>query len=166
MKRRRDGSIEIDLSKTTNPAFAEIVCHWALGGQTFTVPDAIDRELYDRLVALKSGSQRRAHLAELKSRLGPEQYKAAVSRLDEAIAHAEKLQREGKVYDAAQWETQEVQRSVAALGTMLKELPPVAGARPNAAYEKKFLKDYNYTMAPTVFGRDLLRGIRRKGWFA
>lgn len=166
IRRRRDGAIEIDLSKTTNPAIAEIVCHQTLGGQTVTVPDAIDRELYDRLVALKSGAPRRAHLAELKSRLGAEQYKAAVSRLDEAIAHAEKLQREGKVYDAAQWETQEVQRSVAALGTMLKELPPVAGARPNAAYEKKFLKEYNYTMAPTVFGRDLLRGIRRKGWFA
>lgn len=165
IRRRRDGAIEIDLSKTTNPAIAEIVCHQTLGGQTVTVPDAIDRELYDRLVALKSGAQRRAHLAELKSRLGPEQYKAAVSRLDEAIAHAEKLRREGKVYDAAQWETREVQRTVAALGTRLQALPPVAGARPRPAFEADFLREYNYTMAPTVFGRDLLRGIRRKGWF-
>ena len=166
IKRNRDGSIEIDLSKTTNPAIAEIVCHIALGGQTMTVPDAIDRELCDRLVALKSGAPRRAYLADLKSRLGAAQYKAAVSRLDETIAHAEKLRREGKVYDAAQWETREVQRTVAALGSRLKELPPVAGARPNAAYEKKFLKEYNYTMAPTVFGRDMIPGIRRKGWFA
>ena len=165
VQRRRDGTIEIDLSRTTNPAFAEIVCHKALGGQTFTVPDAIDRELCDRLVALKSGAPRRAYLADLKSRLGAAQYKAAVSRLDEAIAHAEKLRREGKVYDAAQWETREVQRTVAALGSRLKELPPVAGARPRPAFEADFLREYNYTMAPTVFGRDMIPGIGRKNWF-
>lgn len=104
VQRRRDGTIEIDLSKTTNPAFAEIVCHKALGGQTFTVPDAIDRELCDRLVALKSGAPRRAYLADLKS-------------------------------------------------------------RPRPAFEADFLREYNYTMAPTVFGRDMIPGIGRKGWF-
>ena len=165
VKRRQDGTIEVDLSKTQNPALTEIVCHGALGGQTVTVPDAIDRDLYDKLVALKSGRQRSEYLAELKSRLGNAQYNAAVSRLDEAIAHAEKLEKEGKVYNADQWETHEVQRKVAALDKRLAVLPPVAGAVPGGEFGTRFLKDYNYTMAPTIFGRDILRGVRRENWF-
>ena len=58
-----------------------------------------------------------------------------------------------------------MQRTVAALGSRLKELPPVAGARPRPAFEADFLREYNYTMAPTVFGRDMIPGIGRKNWF-
>ena len=42
------------------------------------------------------------------------QYKAAVQRLDESIAHARKLANEGKVYTAEQWEDHDVQREIAA----------------------------------------------------
>lgn len=42
-----------------------------------------------------------------------EQYRCAVERLDGAIAHARELKNKGKVYTAEQWETHDVQKSVA-----------------------------------------------------
>lgn len=165
--RHSDGTMTIDLSKAQHPAIAEMACNGALGGHTMSVPDAIDRELFDRLIALKSGAERNAHLAELQSRLGfgTPQFKAAVARLDEAIAHAEKLQREGKVYDETQWETREVQKKVAALDSRLMQLPPVAGATPKPAFQRNFLGNYNYTMASCLFARDFINALNRPGWF-
>ncbi len=64
---------------------------------------------------LDGGAARAEYLGSLATRLGAEsvQYKCAVKRLDEAIAHARKLKSEGKVYTAEQWESHDIQKAVA-----------------------------------------------------
>lgn len=155
-KYNSNGTIDVDLSKCKNPVIAEIVCHKTLGGHTFTVPQEIDRDLYDHLMTLKSGEARDAYLGELQKRLGAgsAQYQAAVSRLDESIAHAEKLEREGKVYSAEDWEKPDVQKSVASAKNLAKSLPPVNGYSADKRTDDVMLVYYNYTTAPNLYLRD------------
>ena len=84
------------------------------------VPGEIDSDLYDKLVALAAdapdgGVARAEYLDSLATRLGAEsaQYKCAVKRLDDAIAHARKLKADGKVYTAEQWEMHDMQKGIA-----------------------------------------------------
>ncbi len=120
IKQRKDGSYEIDLEKSGNPALLKSF-FTVSGMRNVAPPDEIDRELYDKLVALAKnapdgGKARADYLASLADRLGKgnESYKAAVRRLDESIVHARKLHADGKVYSAEQWEDHDVQRKIAA----------------------------------------------------
>ena len=142
---RDDGSYEIDLEQSTNPALLKSL-FTVSGMRNVAPPDEIDRDLYDKLVSLAKdapdgGRARADYLASLADRLGKgsESYKAAVNRLDESIAHARKLHADGKVYFAEQWENHDVQRKIAA---------------PNLANMGATLDTYNITLSEkttTVF---------------
>ena len=62
-----------------------------------------------------SGVARKKYLSSIAQRLGQssEQYKAAVQRLDESIEYARKLEIEGKVYNAKDWENHDIQCKIA-----------------------------------------------------
>ena len=114
-----DKSIEIDIDQVRNKQFFQGILHFC-GLRNVAIPEEMDKELYDKLVALAKdapdgGAARTAYLDSLATRLGAnsKQYEYAVKRLDEAIAHARKLDSEGKVYSAEQWETRDVQKSIA-----------------------------------------------------
>ena len=142
---RDDGSYEIDLERSTNPALLKSL-FTVSGMRNVAPPDEIDRDLYDKIVSLAKdapdgGRARADYLASLADRLGKgsESYKAAVNRLDESIAHARKLHADGKVYSAEQWENHDVQRKIAA---------------PNLANMGATLDTYNITLSEkttTVF---------------
>ena len=176
IKQRKDGSYEIDLEKSGNPALLKSF-FTVSGMRNVAPPDEIDRELYDKLVALAKnapdgGKARADYLASLADRLGKgsESYKAAVRRLDESIAHARKLHADGKVYSAEQWEDHDVQRKIAV---------------PNLANMDAKLDTYNITLSEkttTVFTgkshyvnftnsffRDMydtvVKGTSHKNWF-
>jgi hypothetical protein len=93
---RQSGKITIDGSRIQNKAIGHLVSQ-LVGVQSFAVPDKIDRETYDALVALKQGEAREQYLNSIRSRLAPENYEAAVARLDDVIAHAERLREEGRI---------------------------------------------------------------------
>ncbi len=95
---RDDGNITIDASKVKDKTLIYALTQ-AQGVQTTAIPDKIDRQTYDAFMALKSGPKREEYLASIRPRLSEESYKAAVSRLDDVIAHAERLQAEGKVIE-------------------------------------------------------------------
>ena len=73
------------------------------GAQTLAIPDKIDREAYDAIVALKEGPQRQDYLDSIRPRLSEASYNAAVSRLGDVIAQAERLRSEHKVIDTDAW---------------------------------------------------------------
>ena len=114
-----DKTIEIDLDKVGNKMLVLGALDFA-GLRSAAIPPEIDSELYDKLMLLASdasdgGVARADYLDSLAMQLGKDskQYRCAVERLDGAIAHARKLKNEGKVYTAEQWETHDVQKSVA-----------------------------------------------------
>ena len=164
-----DGTIDIDLDKVTNKRVVQGLLH-ICGMRNVGVPEEIDRDLYDKLMALApdapdGGAKRAAHLDSLATRLGADsdQYRVAVKRLDESIAHARKLMAAGKVYTAEQWETRDVQKSVAKVA-LKQESYPVGVPRPNATDMDaiKIRSDYvgctNYAM------RDLHKALTSSGY--
>ncbi len=97
------GNIAIDAAKIAEKAILACI-HHTVGAQSLALPDRIDRSTYDALLVLKNDQQRRAaYLDGLRRHLGAANVRAAESRLDDAIAHAERLAAAGKVLDAADW---------------------------------------------------------------
>ena len=98
----KDGRITVDASKLANKAIAKCVSELT-GVHSLAIPDKIDRTTYDSLMALKQDPARKAYLDSIQPRLSEASYNAAVSRLDDVIAHAEKLGREGKIVEENGW---------------------------------------------------------------
>lgn len=162
-----DGTITVDLSKIKSPALAYIV-RKSLGAKTLAVPKDIDKDLYDKLVALRGGAARRNYLKELRTRLGDDtpQYRAAMQRLDDAILYAMKLNELGRVYTKEQWETKEIQREVASHQpkTEVKQLGGQA-TMANEQAENAYGSSITSTLSNNLFFRDIEKGIKRPGWF-
>lgn len=94
----KDGNITVDASKIKNKALVYVLTQ-TLGVQTTAIPDKIDRQTYEAFMALKSGPKRQEYLDSIRPRLSDACYQAAVSRLDDVIAHIEKLAAEGKIIE-------------------------------------------------------------------
>ena len=98
-----DGGLTVDATKIQNKAVA-FALKGVTGVKTIAVPDKIDRETYNALMDLKTGPKRAAYLDSIRQRLSETGYNSAVSRLDDVIAHAERLNDEGKVIEGAGWQ--------------------------------------------------------------
>ncbi len=110
--KNKDGSYTIDASKFEAPELNYCLMH-SLGVYSNYVPNVIDKELYDHLQTLKAGSpQREEYLADLKARISPAAFDAAVQRLDDAIRHADELAAKGRVYSEADWNDHAKQKAV------------------------------------------------------
>ena len=147
----KSGAITVDLAKAENPKLLRSFLQLCGVRNSLVPPTEIDKDLYDKLMTLAKddapdgGVARAAYLDTLAEKLGQgsEQYKCAVSRLDEAIAHARNLMASGKVYSAEQWENHDVQRQVAA---------------PNLANRNQKLDHYNVSV-----GNNTLKRYQQKG---
>ena len=156
-----DGSIVVDVSKIKSRVLLHCLTK-ATGSHSVRLPDHIDEELYDRLVAMESGQARDDYVASLRSRLSEDQVEVAIQRLDGAIAHAKALKGRGCVVSTADWEKREVQRKVA--GPPPASLPTYKGTRKAfREYATNAQKSVLRTVCP--FRRDLLGAIAKEGWF-
>ena len=172
--KKYDGTVEIDLSKPGNTFLMRGFLQFC-GIKSMTPPAEIDKELYDKLMNLApdGGIARKNYLNSLAERLGKDsmQYKAAVQRLDESIAHARKLANEGKVYTAEQWEDHDVQREIAApnMATRDKKID-TNGAKISDKTLEAFTHKGKYASYTNTFFRDfydvLIKGSKHEDWFA
>ena len=112
IKQSEDGTILVDVSKIKSRELFHCLTK-ATGCHSLRPPDHIDKELYDKLVAMESGETREAYIADLRTRLSEDQVQVAIQRLDGAIRHAKALNDKGCVVSAADWERRDVQRKVA-----------------------------------------------------
>ena len=142
----------IDASKVKNKVLAKAICG-VTGAQTLAVPDKIDSETYDALMALKSGEKREAYLKSIRPRLSEASYNAAVSRLDNVIAHAEQLKNDGKVIEKQNW-LSEPDETI--------EKGDISVKKPNGDAKKlggDIAKDANNGFCTSIFVRDGLNKI-------
>ena len=93
-----NGMMTVDASKIKNKEIL-VAVQSCFGSKTLAVPDKIGRTTYEALMALKNGQARHEYLDSIQPRLSPEGFAAAVSRLDDVIAQAERLEREHKVVE-------------------------------------------------------------------
>ena len=162
IRRLQDGSILVDTSKMTSPEI-HYCLQQATGCHVTRAPDYIDEELYDKLVAMKGGKAREDYLADLRARLTADQVQAATTRLDAAIAHAEKLREARRVVSTEDWGKKDVQRMVA--GGKSKGLQQVGGQSPKDTEFARKVKTAVADHDVPLFRRDLLACIAKPGWF-
>ena len=141
----------VDASKIENKAIAHALVG-VTGVQTLAVPDKIDRETYDALIALKSGPNREAYLDSIRPRLSEQSFNAAVSRLDDIIKRAEQLGKAGKIVEKDGWikERDEVP---------LQKEKKIAVQKPDGAQVQlggKVARFANTSFCPSIFARDKL----------
>ena len=140
--------ITVDATKAKNPAVIAALKH-TLGVQSVSVPDKIDRTVYDALMAIKNDPVRRAeYLDSIRGRLSPESFAAAESRLDDAIAHAEQLGKDDKVVDGDGW----LDQDEVPLEPKRIELTSIKGKHVKLdAFESAII---HITTCPSYFARD------------
>ena len=161
IKQSEDGTILVDVSKIKSRELFHCLAK-ATGCHSLRLPDHIDEELYDKLVAMESGKAREDYIADLRARLSEDQVQVAIQRLDGAIKHAKALNDKGCVVSTADWERRDVQRKVA--GRPPRPVPPYAGTNKGfAQYAKETQKTIRRTVC--LFRRDLLGAIAKPGWF-
>ena len=103
---RNGDTLTIDLAKAKSPE-AKMAIIPTVGLQSIALPEEIDQDFYDHLLAMDGDTaERRAFLGSIAPRISPDALKAAEARLDEAIAHAKVLEAKGKVYGTDQWQDQ------------------------------------------------------------
>ena len=161
IKQSEDGTILVDVSKIKSRELFHCLAK-ATGCHSLRLPDHIDKELYDKLIAMESGKAREDYIADLRARLSEDQVQVAIQRLDGAIKHAKALNDKGCVVSTADWERRDVQRKVA--GRPPRPVPPYAGTNKGfAQYAKETQKSIRRTVC--LFRRDLLGAIAKPGWF-
>ncbi len=155
-RKLKDGSIEIDVSKAKS---ALTVCglYETTAFHQAAIPDEMDSELCEKLKGLRRGAERDALLKDWADKLGgtrSQPYRNAVARLDEAIARAEQLELEGKVYSAEQWESDEVQDRILHAPFPQDPEMEISGQAPKAQIGRTLVSDYKYMMAGNLYVRD------------
>ena len=100
--KRLNGTLDVDATRLADKTLTLAVTR-VTGAQTLAIPDKIDREACDASVALTDGPRRQAYLDSIRPRLSEASYNAAISRLDDVIAQAERLRAENKVVDTDAW---------------------------------------------------------------
>ena len=166
-------SITVNAADLANPEIADCL-HSLLGVHTLSMPDYIDKDLYDKLMEMKDDPNlRQAFLDELAGHLPTAAKEAAEKRLLEAIDRAAYLGTlENHVLSQDDWETKEVQRAV------VGKIPPNIdfdkytplnltekfGVVPDKGAELSVGKVVTYEKSG-YFSRDLIHALAKPGWF-
>lgn len=163
--RNPDGTITLDTSKFQAGELF-YAAKATIGMHGCTLPDFIDEDLYAQLLELKVGEKRDALLSDLARRLPAAALDSARKRLDEAIAHAEKLAGEGKVVRNDDFSRQDVQKRLLRreLDAPSNPVKPVNGKSPFSSESEIVAQATRQTRS--LFFRDLFRSLEKKGWFA
>ena len=164
-------SVTVNAAELDNPEIADCL-HTMLGVHSLSMPDYIDKELYDKLMEMNDNPDlRNAFLDELAGHLPEAAREAAEKRLMEAIGHAAYL---GTLKDHVlaqdDWETKEVQRAV------VGEMPPNIDKNEYTPLKERAHVAPDKSAADSVglvvtyekagyFNRDLIHAIAKPGWF-
>ncbi len=163
-------SLEIDLAK-----FETGELHWIFrrctGSDCDVLPQFIDEDLYNRLVAMGPDSEaRKAYKRYLLKRLPADAVASAMLRLDDAIELAKRYKDEGKVVSAEDFEKREVQKRI--LDNELKRptnpIKPMDNGFDIKKSETALAKEINQECRFQIHGLfigDLFRHVYRTGWY-
>lgn len=164
VKELPEGKLQVDVTKI-EAGELQTVLRRAVGVRQPAIPDFIDKETYTSIMELKEGKKRTEYIAILKSQGVPSgAVNAAISRLDETIAHAEKLANEGKVIEIEDFAQKDVQNKL--LAKELHMPHPIKPLGPNNFKLEGDAAREAQEQVHSIFCRDLFKALERPGWFA
>ena len=147
-------TLTIDLANANSPE-VKMALFKTLGLQTLSLPEEIDEELYAALMKLKPDTQARAdYIGTLNHRMSSEAVKATIARLDEAIAHAEDLERKGKVIKDADWSNPDTLNNMANPKDVVQIKKSNNDMLMVSSVESESVKDLTERDCPSYFKRD------------
>ena len=145
---RQGKNITVNALKATNKAIISALAE-TTGVKSIAVPDKIDRDFYNHLMELKNNADaRKAYLDSIRSRIGSENLAAAEARLNDVIAHAERLAGEHKIVEGDKWGNETTPRRNSSYVTI--ELPDGR----NKTLNRQSSFDVNNLTCPSYFARD------------
>ncbi len=144
------GRITVDASRLGDKSIVHVLAR-VTGTQTLAIPDKIDRETYNAFLALKAGPQREAYLNSIRPRLSKASYDAAVSRLDDVIAHIENMPAD-RIIENRDGRNGWLDADEAPLGTGKVTVQKHGGQEKRLGGE--IAKDVNEQFCPSYFARD------------
>ena len=162
-----DGTAEVDTRRFNSPIL-HYCLFYSVGMHTTALPDYIDKDLYDNLMALaEPGKRRDKYIADLTANLTKDAKEAAISRLDEAIDHARALHDKGHVVSSEAWLDHDRQREIAG------EVPPNRNKGwyddvvPEGASTRGKAEVGNVILHLTegYFRRNIMSAVAKPGWF-
>ena len=145
-----EGRITVDASRLGDKSIVHVLAR-VTGTQTLAIPDKIDRETYNAFLALKAGPQREAYLDSIRPRLSKASYNAAVSRLDDVIAHIENMPAD-RIIENRDGRNGWLDADEAPLGTGKVTVQKHGGQEKRLGGE--IAKDVNELLCPSIFARD------------
>ncbi len=150
----RDGdTMTIDLTRAQSHE-AKMAIIPTLGLQSVALPEEIDEDFYNHLIAMDDGpAKKKTFLDSIAPRISPDALRAAEARLDEAIAHARTLEANGKVYGKEQWQNEgnlAAMTGVKATVTIRK----TDGSTVKVENTIECVQDYNLRKCPSFFKRE------------
>ena len=145
---QQGNNITVNALKVTSKAIISALAE-TTGVKSIAVPDKIDRDFYNHLMELKNNADaRKAYLDSIRSRIGSENLAAAEARLNDVIAHAERLAGEHKIVEGDKWGNETTPRRNSSYVTI--ELPD--GRHKSLNRQSSF--DVNNLTCPSYFARD------------
>ena len=145
---QQGNNITVNALKATNKAIISALAE-TTGVKSIAVPDKIDRDFYNHLMELKNNADaRKAYLDSIRSRIGSENLAAAEARLNDVIAHAERLAGEHKIVEGDKWGNETTPRRNSSYVTI--ELPDGR----NKTLNRQSSFDVNNLTCPSYFARD------------
>lgn len=166
----KDGAT-VDLTKCKSPILQFCLFH-TYRMHTATLPDYIDKDLYDHLMALaEPGEKRDKYIADMTAHLPENAKDAAIARLDGAIAHAKALNEKGHVVSEEQWLEKDKQREIAGKvppdgdNGGYEDFGPVGSSSDAGLKGKRNIGVVIDHLKNGYFRRDLMRAVAKPGWF-
>ena len=145
---RQGDNITINALKVTNKAVLAALKE-TTGVQSASAPDKIDRDFYDHLMTLKNDpAARRAYLDSIRPRIGEDNLAAAEARLDDAIAHADRLAEQGKIVESDAWADEATPRR----GSGRVQITVPGGRTKTLSRQASY--DVHTITSPSYFARD------------
>ncbi|MBR4614244.1 MAG: hypothetical protein IKO55_01440, partial [Kiritimatiellae bacterium] len=152
----RDGdTMTIDLTKAQSHEVKMAIIH-TLGLQSIALPEEIDQDFYDHLMALdEDPAKKQAYLDSIAPRISPDALRATEARLDEAIAHARTLAANGKVYGKAQWQNEDNLKAMTGYKATVT-ITKTDGSKIKVDNKIECVREYNERKCPSFFKREFL----------
>ncbi len=101
----------------------------------------------------KDPAKKQAYLDSIASRISPDALRATEMRLDEAIAHAKKLNAENKVYTEEQWQDAETLSKMTKMQSKV-EIVKSDGTKIEADTQLECVSDFCVRNCPSLYKRD------------
>ena len=148
-----NGSKTVDLGKVESPEVKMAIVK-VLGLQLAALPEEIDRDFYDTLMAMDGDpSKKQAYLDSIKPRISKEALQAAEARLNEAIEYAKELGRNDKVYSDGDWKQYGNLRRMSGLESKVT-IAKSDGKEVEVDWSIECVNDFLVRNCPSLYKRD------------